>query len=162
MIIGIHHIAIGVPDFEAGLRFYRDTLGFDEVQRSTFDSASVSPKVEAAIGIDKPTMQMAMLRGGNAYIELWQYSEPTPRDRTANPPDLGYPHFALEVQNIEAECARLRGAGMSFVGDPVNFGDTSAIYGRDPFGNVIELYEIRSENRASINNTQLLQPDPEL
>ena len=27
MILGIHHIAIGVADIEAGLAFYRDALG---------------------------------------------------------------------------------------------------------------------------------------
>jgi glyoxylase I family protein len=37
----------------------------------------------------------------------------------------------------------MRAAGMEFVGEPVDFGTASAIYGRDPFGNVIEIYEIR-------------------
>jgi catechol-2,3-dioxygenase len=32
----------------------------------------------------------------------------------------------------------------------VNFGDISAVYGRDPFGNVIEVYEIRDPNRAQL------------
>ena len=32
MIVGIHHVAVGVPDFEQGLRFYRDLLGFEVVQ----------------------------------------------------------------------------------------------------------------------------------
>ena len=160
MIVGIHHIAIGVSDIEQGLRFYRDVLGFAEVQRSAFDSETISPLVESAIGIAKPSMQMAMLQAGNAYIELWQYTQPQPRDRTANPPDLGYPHFALEVRDIDAECARLLDAGMSFVGDPVDFGDSSAIYGRDPFGNVIELYEIRTPARARIDNTPLFPSTP--
>ena len=29
MIVGIHHVAIGVPDFQKGLEFYRDVLGFE-------------------------------------------------------------------------------------------------------------------------------------
>ncbi len=157
MIVGIHHIAIGVPDFNAGLTFYRDVLGFEEVQRSSF--SGTNPPVEKAIGIHAPSAQMAMLRGGNAYIELWQYETPTPRDLTANPPDFGYPHFALEVKDIEAEHARLSSAGMTFVGDPVDFGDSAAIYGRDPFGNVIELYEIRTPSRARIDNTPLVSAD---
>ena len=48
MIVGIHHIAISVTDLEKGLAFYRDALGFDEVQRSSFSGPS--PQVEAAIG----------------------------------------------------------------------------------------------------------------
>ena len=89
MIVGIHHVAIGVPDFDKGLQFYRDVLGFEEVQRSEFSGAN--PAVEAAIGLKEPAAQMAMLRGGNAYIELWQYSEPAPRNLTANPPGFRLP-----------------------------------------------------------------------
>ncbi|NKB96986.1 MAG: hypothetical protein GKR90_00590 [Pseudomonadales bacterium] len=154
MIVGIHHVAIGVPSLEKGLAFYRDTLGFKEVQRSSFSGPS--PAVEAAIGIKEPSAHMAMLQGGNAYIELWQYEAPEPQDKTANPPDLGYPHFALEVKGIQSEHARLSAAGMTFVGDPVDFGDSAAIYGRDPFGNVIELYEIRTPDIARIDGTPLV------
>lgn len=39
---------------------------------------------------------------------------------------------------------------MRFVGPPVEFGDMSAIYGKDPFGNVIELYEIRDDERPQL------------
>ncbi|MEM9621866.1 MAG: VOC family protein [Pseudomonadota bacterium] len=153
MILGIHHVAIGVPDFDAGLRFYRDVLGFECVEQTEF--AGPNPPVEAAIGLREPAARMAMLRGGNAYIELWQYSAPAPRDLHADPNDYGYPHFALEVKDIQAEHARLSAAGMTFVGDPVEFGDSAAVYGRDPFGNVIEIYEIRAPQRAQIANTQL-------
>ena len=154
MIVGIHHIAIGVPDIEAGLGFYRDTLGFEQVERSSFSGPR--PEVEAAIGIKEPSAHMAMLRTGNAYVELWQYEAPEPKDLRADPPDLGYPHFALEVKDIQAEHARLEAAGMTFVGQPVDFGQSAAIYGRDPFGNVIELYEIRTPERARLDNTPLI------
>ena len=157
MIVGIHHVAIGVPDLEAGLAFYRDTLGFEQVERSSFSGST--PAVEAAIGIKEPTAHMAMLRAGNAYVELWQYEAPTPRDLRADPPDLGYPHFALEVKDIKAEHSRLSSAGMTFVGEPVDFGESAAIYGRDPFGNVIELYEIRTSSRARLDNTPLINVD---
>lgn len=41
---------------------------------------------------------------------------------------------------------------MTFVGEPVDFGSSSAIYGKDPFGNVIELYEIRSPDIAQLRD----------
>ena len=66
MIVGIHHIAVGVPDFEAGLAFYRDVLGFEQVEASQFSGDR--PEVEAAIGLARPAAQMAMLRGGNALL----------------------------------------------------------------------------------------------
>ena len=155
MIVGIHHIAIGVPDFAAGLQFYTEVLGFEVVERSAFSGPN--PAVEAAIGLTQPSATMAMLRGGNAYIELWQYEAPPPRDLHAKPNDYGYPHFALEVKDIQAEHARLSAAGMKFVGPPVEFGESAAVYGSDPFGNVIEIYEIRDPQRAQLANTAMGQ-----
>ena len=154
MIVGIHHVAIGVPDFDAGLKFYTEVLGFEQVEQSAFSGPN--PKVEAAIGLTEPTAKMAMLRGGNAHIELWQYEQPQPRDLRSRPSDYGYPHIALEVKDIQAEHARLSAAGMDFVGPAVDCGDSAAVYGSDPFGNVIEIYEIRDPQRAQISNTPLL------
>jgi glyoxylase I family protein len=148
MIVGMHHVAIGVPDLDKGLAFYRDLLGFTVVQESHFDRDN--PKADRAIGLPEVAAHMAMLKARNAFIELWQYTNPPPDDRRGRPCDYGYVHFALQVDGIDAEYARLKAGGMTFVGDPVDFGVASAIYGRDPFGNVIELYEIRDERIAQL------------
>lgn len=140
MIIGIHHIAIGVPDFEAGLAFYRDVMGFEVLFRSDFDGTHEA--ANTIVGIDNLKAEVAMLQTPNIRIELWHYNNPAPRDRTSEPADLGYPHMALEVKDIDAEYERLSAAGMTFVGPPYTLGDARAIYGRDPFGNIIELYEV--------------------
>jgi glyoxylase I family protein len=139
VIKGVHHIAIGVPDIEAGLAFYCDILGFDLDWRS--DISADNEKAGAAVGLPGFEAKMAMLKGSNLCLELWQYSNPEPRDLRSDPSDLGYPHMALAVEDIEAEYVRLAAAGMTFVGPPVDFGTQKAIYGRDPFGNIIELLE---------------------
>ncbi len=149
MIVGIHHVAVGVPDLEAALAFYVDVLGFEAVQRSEWNRDF--PQGDAAIGLAQTAARMAMLKAPNAFIELWQYSNPPPEDRRSRPCDLGYPHFALQVDDLPAEYRRLRDAGMAFVGEPVDFGTSSAIYGSDPFGNVIELYEIRDRDTAQLD-----------
>jgi glyoxylase I family protein len=159
MIVGIHHVAIGVPDFETGLQFYTEVLGFEQVERTAFSGPN--PQVEAAIGLPEPSAKMAMLRGGNAHIELWQYEQPEPRDLRSRPCDYGYPHIALEVKDINAEHARLSAAGMQFVGPPVEFGDSAAVYGSDPFVNVIEIYEIRDPQRPQLANTPMGQAQGE-
>ena len=148
MIVGIHHIAIGVPDFEQGLAFYRDLLGFAVVQETAWDRDF--PLGDQAIGLNGTAARMAMLKAPNAFIELWSYSNPTPDDRRQRPCDFGYPHFCLQVDGIQAEYERLCAAGMSFAGPPVDFGTTSAIYGKDPFGNIVELYEIRDDRTAQL------------
>lgn len=148
MIIGIHHVAVGVPDLEQGLAFYRDLLGFQAVQEADWNRDF--PLGDQAIGLRETAAGMAMLKAPNAFIELWCYSNPQPEDRRQRPCDYGYPHFCLQVDGIQAEYERLSAAGMKFAGPPVDFGETSAIYGEDPFGNIIELYEIRDDRTAQL------------
>lgn len=148
MIVGLHHVAIGVNDFDKALTFYTEALGFEIVQQSEFDR---DEKADQAIGLKDIKARMAMLKTPNAFIELWQYTSPEPRDLRSRPCDFGYPHFALQVDNIQSEYDRLAAHGMEFVGDIVHFGDdASAIYGRDPCGNIIELYEIKTKDIAQL------------
>ncbi len=140
MIKGVHHIAIGVPDLDQALTFYCNALGFEVEQETTI--AADHQKAGDAVGIPGFEARMAMLTTANIRIELWQYSRPEQRDRRSDPQDLGYPHFALEVDDIAVECERLSQAGVTFVGPPVDFESLKAVYGRDPFGNLIELLQI--------------------
>ena len=153
MIKGIHHIAIGVPDMVAGLAFYTQAFGFEVSFQRTIKK---SPSADQAIGLQGVDADMAMLKTANCFIELWQYRAPVGRDTTAQPCDLGYPHFALEVEDIDSEYQRLMACGMRFVGEPVNFGDSSAVYGQDPFGNTIEIYEIRNSITPRLNASHML------
>ena len=148
MIVGIHHIAIGVDDINKGRAFYCDAFGFEVVQEANWDRNN--PLADQAIGLKDTAAQMVMLKGPNAFIELWQYSNPDPEDKRSRPCDYGYPHFALQVDDIESEYQRLQQCGMEFVADVVNFGTASAVYGRDPFGNIIEIYEIRTSDLAQL------------
>ena len=149
MIVGIHHIAIGVSDIDRALAFYGEVLGFEVLSRSEWDGDNEA--ADRVIGLGRTSAKAAMLRAGNAYVELWQYAQPEPADREPlRACDHGYPHFALQVRDIDAEYRRLVAAGMEFVGEPEDFGHSSAIYGRDPFGNLIEIYEIRRADLPQI------------
>jgi glyoxylase I family protein len=148
MIVGLHHVAIGVNDFDKALKFYTEGLGFEIVQEGDLDNDS---NANQAIGLDAIKAKMAMLKAPNAFVELWQYSHPEPEDLRSRPCDYGYPHFALQVDDIQAEYDRLKTHGMEFTGKVVHFGESaSAIYGRDPCGNIIELYEIKTEDIAQL------------
>lgn len=147
MIVGIHHVAIGVPDFQKGLEFYRDVLGFEVLSEGHI---SDNAPADRAIGLTDIRADVAMLKAPNAYIELWQYTNPAPEDQRKRPCDFGYPHFALQVRGMQEEYDRLSAAGMKFVGPPVDMGTVSAVYGQDPFGNVIEVYEIRNPDTPQL------------
>jgi glyoxylase I family protein len=149
MIVGIHHVAIGVPDLDLALEFYSGVLGFPSVQSGDWDRNH--PLADQAVGLKDTSARMAMLKAPNAYLEIWEYRNPEPLDLRSRPCDLGYPHFALQVRDIQAEYTRLSQAGMTFVADaPVEFGTSAAVYGKDPFGNIIEIYEIRDPSIAQL------------
>jgi len=148
VIVGLHHVALVVTDLDAAIGFYTEHLGCKLVDQ--FEWQGDNPVVDSAIGLPGSAARGAMMQISNAFVELWQYQTPPSRDRRADPNDRGYSHIALQVQGIAEEHARLTAAGMTFVGPPVDFGNSSAIYGRDPFGNLIELYELRDESRPQL------------
>lgn len=142
MIIGIHHIGISVPDMDKALAFYCGVLGMKDHWGGDLDGTdAVSDRV---IGLDGVKARMRMIGIGPSYIELWQFEEPKPAAQKPNypPSDHGLAHFSLQVRDIDAEYERLKENGMTFHTEPVHFGTMSSIYGRDPFGNIIELYEV--------------------
>ncbi|MBT4162024.1 MAG: glyoxalase/bleomycin resistance/dioxygenase family protein [Gammaproteobacteria bacterium] len=148
MIVGIHHIAVGVDDLDKAVTFYTEGLGFELVQQSELDN---QPQVDQVIGLKNVKARQAMLKASNAHIEVFEYANPEPKDLRSRPCDYGYPHFALQVDDIQSEYERLQQHGMTFAAEVVHFGEaSSAIYGKDPFGNVIELYEIKNADMSQL------------
>jgi glyoxylase I family protein len=144
MIVGLHHVGLSVPNLEEAITFYKDVLGFTEVFDNSWDGDR--PAADQAIGLEKTSAKMQMLRAGDACIELWEYENPSPASQDPNysPANHGWAHIALQVTDIFQEYERLTEAGMTFHRPPVTNlgqGDSAAIYGRDPFGNIVELYE---------------------
>tara|TARA_B100000686_G_scaffold349648_1_gene443547 strand:+ start:229 stop:675 length:447 start_codon:yes stop_codon:yes gene_type:complete len=141
MIIGIHHVAISVPNMDKAVAFYQETLGFQRVFGNSWNGDR--PEADRVIGVTESHAKVVMLRTGNAYLELWEYDNPKPKSKGENysPADHGFAHICLQVSDIQAEYDRLIEAGMTFHAPPVQLGESLAIYGRDPFGNILELYE---------------------
>ena len=146
MIRGIHHVAISTPDLDRLVTFYVDVVGFEQVMSTEW---SDRPIIDRIIGLNGSAARQIMLKAGNAYLELFEYSSPIPRgaDPTRSPSDHGYTHFCLDVTDIDAEHERLMAGGMTFHSPPptaaeLGSGRLRAIYGRDPDGNIVELQEI--------------------
>jgi glyoxylase I family protein len=146
-----HHAGLVVPDLEKASKFYQTLLGVSEVNRFQWDQNSqnqqegqVSPEVVASIiNLEDSAAKVVMLRGENYNIELFEYSAPAPRGDSAadRPCDPGIAHIAFEFEDIHKACEALKKAGGTLHGDPVKLGNTWAIYGRDPFGNIVELMQ---------------------
>ncbi len=146
MIRGIHHTAISTGNLERALGFYRDLLGFEVVLEFAWPKGT--EPADQITGLDSSAAKVAMLRAGNAFVELFEYEAPgpAPGDPTRPVCDHGITHIALDVRDIQAEYERLSAAGMRFHCPPLDMGGIKATYGRDPDGNVVELQEILTED----------------
>jgi catechol 2,3-dioxygenase-like lactoylglutathione lyase family enzyme len=154
MIRGIHHTAISTADLERSVRFYRDLLGFEEIFTSGWERGA--DRADKITGLTDSSARLVMLKAGNAYIEIFQYSSPQARAGDPNRPacDHGITHLCLDVRDIQAEYERLKTAGMAFHCPPQEMGGVSATYGRDPDGNIVELLEVKDKaNPIALNIT---------
>jgi catechol 2,3-dioxygenase-like lactoylglutathione lyase family enzyme len=141
MILGVHHPALSVPDIGKALEFYCGALGFEEVMQAEIPSG-IDP-LNAAFGVPDAGCQVRMIKKGNSCIELFEFSaDDIPAGDAQRPVHQhGITHICLAADDYEKDYALLESAGVAFnspaMGDP---GGRWA-YGRDPFGNVIELLE---------------------
>lgn len=114
-----------VDDADAAVAFYRDSLGFEVSMR--------------------PGPGFAVLTRGPLRLLLSEPKGPggaaqaMPDGRRPEPG--GWNRIQLPVDDVRAEAARLRGAGLSLRGDVVTGRGGSQVLLEDPAGNLVELFE---------------------
>jgi glyoxylase I family protein len=151
-IVGVHHVAVSVPDIEIARQFYVDLLGAREVLDSGW---SVGVKeIDAIMGIMDTSAKTFTVRLGNIHIEVFEFLTPTqpPQDPDRPVNRYGYTHLALQVGDVQATYDRMVKAGIRFHSPPAHSGGEKerdgrklgllTTYGRDFFGNVFEIIEI--------------------
>lgn len=146
MNVRLHHPAIVVPDLEAGIAFYSNFLDVSEKFRFDWDETD-RVAIERVIDMSESSAIAVMLEGDGFHIELFEFVEPSsdviPQARRAS--DLGIRHLAFDVDDIDEACAQFVAAGGTFHDTPQLLGNALCIYGRDPFGNIIELMQFVPE-----------------
>ena len=109
----IHHVAVVVDDLDQAVGFYTRALGF---RLSTGRPGNLRPGAWLDVG----DQQLHLVLG-----------EPGPARGQ---------HFAVLVDDLDAEVRRLRAEGFD-VSDPVPVGAARQSFLADPSGNTIELHE---------------------
>ncbi|HTH06289.1 MAG TPA: VOC family protein [Ilumatobacteraceae bacterium] len=109
--LDLHHVSIVVDDLAAARSFYGDALGLHEIDRPDFGFPGAWYEV------------------GAAQLHLIEASEAPPRR----------PHFALEVDDLDAAVDALRAAGVTVEPFPEVAGAGKQVGVRDPSGNRVEL-----------------------
>jgi catechol 2,3-dioxygenase-like lactoylglutathione lyase family enzyme len=151
---GIHHLALSVPDLDRARAFYCDLLGFEVAEAFEFGPDAES---EAVTRVPGAAARVLMIRAGNVHLELFEYTNQGVATQAEDRPvcDHGYTHFALEVDgDIDAVYETLAEAGVEWhaplLGDLAVEG-YRVTYGRDPFGNVIEIQKLAPDNPGHVN-----------
>jgi catechol 2,3-dioxygenase-like lactoylglutathione lyase family enzyme len=145
---GITHVGLTVPDLEAGIGWYRETLGwgltFGPVELKT-DASFTGRQIEDVFGRPVVRFRVAHLDpGGETVVELFEFSEP--RTEGAAGFEFWRPgvfHLCLVVDEIDETAAAIAAAGGSqnMPVQPIIEGERFLMcYCADPFGNIIELY----------------------
>ena len=144
MIHGIDHTALSVPDMDKALDFYSGVLGFEVLMNFAWPSGA--KPLDDLVGLPDSASKVAMLKLGDAKLEIFQYQNPEGKAQNPDRPvcDHGIIHLCLAVSGIQEEYARLVDAGVRFNSEPIDMGQETCVYGRDPFGNVLELIEKKS------------------
>lgn len=139
MITGLDHAALAVEDMTAALAFYCDVIGF----QVTMD-VELPPGIQAmndAFAIEDASYRVCMIELGNTRIELFEFNQSEAADVQRPVNKIGITHIALASNDVEADFNLLSNNGVVFNAPLFGAAPGRFTYGRDPFGNVIELLE---------------------
>jgi catechol 2,3-dioxygenase-like lactoylglutathione lyase family enzyme len=150
MILGLHHPALSVPSLDDALDFYCKKLGFEPVMNAEIPSGI--PPLDEAFGLPDAGCKVAMIKRGNSCIELFEFqAKDTPKGDPKRPVNQhGITHICFAVDDYEKDYAFMKDAGVVFNTPPQGESPGRWAYGRDPFGNVIELLEHDPSNPSSL------------
>ena len=141
MIHGVHHPALSVPDIQKAIDFYCGVLGFEVVM----DVDLPAGLMEQPFGLEQAACKVRMIAKGNTCIELFEFENAPTGDPTRPVNKHGIAHIALASDDVPADHDLLAGAGVVFNTPPQGESPQQWCYGRDPFGNVIELLEVAGD-----------------
>lgn len=129
MVQHISAFALVVPDYDAALAFYVDTLGFDLIEDT--------PQSESKRWV------LVAPKGSQTRILLAKADGAKQRDAIGNQTG-GRVGFFLHTDSFEADFQRLRSAGVHFEENPRHEPYGSVVVFQDPFGNRWDLLQLNS------------------
>jgi len=139
MRVRFHHVSLSVADLAAQRRWYAEALGFTEV---TEEFELPEPPVRTVVLESADGVRVELIeRAGAARAAV--FGDPLDTLR-----GLGYAHWALAVDDLDAAFARLVGLGAEAAWPPAAAVQPGArfAYVKDPEGNLIELIQPTAAN----------------
>lgn len=116
-VVRLHHVSFAVADLDRSKRFFKDVIGFEEIDRPAF------------------SFRGAWLAVGDRQLHLIEQKD---AGRTADEKLSRSDHMALEVEDISLAKAALESAGIPFQSGGNEKLGFSQIFCSDPDGHTIE------------------------
>jgi glyoxylase I family protein len=147
-VVGLHHAAINVSDWEVSLGFYRDVLGLELLG----SGEAGGELMERALDRRGVRLRWAMLALGAQHLELIQYLEPLAGTTMGETHDAGATHIAFKVRDVDEAFRDLSARGVRFLGEPVRYAEPVPVggafaYAVDPDGVLLEFIEDVADRR---------------
>ena len=121
----IHHFAVEVSDAERSAEFYCDLLGFTRGARFDFPERG---RVIIFVSLQGVAVELLQSADHEAHVN--------------QPKMLGFKHLCLQTNDVDAEVARLKAAGVKITTEPFDTQINSRIaFFEDPDGLMLELWQ---------------------
>ncbi len=123
--------SVSIADYDQALKFYTEVMGFVKKRDIPLGGGArwltvVSP--EAPNGVE------LLLEPNATYPAMKALKEALVRD--------GIPFTAFQVNDIQAEYARMKALGVEFTMEPTNMGETTIAIFDDTCGNLIQIFQV--------------------
>ena len=149
MIQGFWHVSFSVSNLEQSVKWYTEVLGLEYV-RGQIQANAYTAKLVAFPNVHLKVAQLRVpglpVPRSMHHIEIIEYVNPRGEDIPLDTNRTGVGHWAFQVDNLQAEYARLKALGVQFKSEPnyiaegVNKGGY-AVYFTDPDGITLELIQ---------------------
>ena len=144
MSVTVNHTGITVRNLDRAVAMFADLFGFEQFSRAPRDPAIIA----AVTGVAGAQVEIAYMRNGSTSIELLCYSGPAVRaDLRPRPCDLGSPHMAMNVTEMDEMLTKARAWPLDQVGKVITIDQgpntgSRIVYMRSPEeGLIIEMIE---------------------
>lgn len=116
----VHHTGVTVSNIDRTIRFYTSVLGAELLYLGDSDTQGVPlSRFQNVVGVSGARLKYAFLRIGDTLVELVCYVTPRGAQRRPRHNNVGTPHIAFKVRDVDLICAQLARRGLKPLSPPV-------------------------------------------
>ena len=123
--------SVPIDDYDKALKFYTEKMGFEKKRDIPLGEGA---RWLTVVSPQEPNGTELLLEPNASYPAMKALKEALVKD--------GIAITAFEVDDIQAEYARIKKLGVEFTMEPTNMGSTTVAILDDTCGNLIQIYQV--------------------